>query len=44
MNAQYVIQTIIETTIAAALILGLIFEPQLAEAEQKIFNKWRVKK
>jgi hypothetical protein len=44
MNAGYIIQTIIEITIAAALVVGLIFEPYIAEAEQKLFNKWRVKK
>lgn len=39
-----IIQSLIEIIIAAALVVGLIFEPHLAEAEQKIFNKWRVRK
>lgn len=44
MNTGYIIQSVFEIITAAALVVGLIFEPQIAEAEQKIFNKWRVKK
>ena len=44
MTTPQIIQTICEIIAGAALIVGLFFEPQIAEAEQKIFNKWRVKK
>lgn len=39
-----IIQSLLEILTAAVLIVGLIFEPQIAEAEQKIFNKWRARK
>jgi hypothetical protein len=33
--------TVIEIVIAAALIVGLIFEPALAEAEERLFRRMR---
>lgn len=38
-----IIQTLIEIVIATALIIGLIFEDKVAQAEQKIIKKWRKK-
>lgn len=39
-----IIQTIFEALLIAAVILGFIYENKLIEFEERITNKWRVKK
>jgi hypothetical protein len=44
MNAGQTITTIFEALALGAVILGIIYEHKLIELEERITNKWRVRK
>ena len=44
MTTSQIIATIFEFLMAAALILGIIYEHKLIEFEERITKKWRVRK